>query len=68
MHRWIFTRRPKIGLLVAALWCVVLSVSGYAKPAAEAEQLIVFEQPDISPVATSSGNTTCRKFKNWRNP
>ena len=53
MHCWMFTRRSKTGLLVAAIWCVVLSVPSYAKPAAEAEQLIVFEQPDISPVAKS---------------
>ena len=47
------TCRTKPGLLIAALFCVVLLSPQYAGTASEAEQLIVFVQPDLSPVAKS---------------
>ena len=48
-----FTCRTRSGLLMAAIFCVVLLSPPYARPAPEAEQLIVFVQPDVSPVAKS---------------
>jgi polyisoprenoid-binding protein YceI len=38
---------------MAAIFCVVLLSPQYARPAPEAEQLIVFIQPDVSPLAKS---------------
>jgi hypothetical protein len=38
---------------MAAIFCVVLLSPPYARPAPETEQLIVFVQPDVSPVAKS---------------
>ena len=48
-----FTCRTRSGLLMAAIFCVVLLSPPYARPTPEAEQLIVFVQPDVSPVAKS---------------
>ena len=48
-----FTCRTKPGLLIAAIFCVVLWSPQYAGTASQAEQLIVFVQPDVSPVAKS---------------
>ena len=48
-----FTCRTGTGLLMAAIFCVVLLSPQYARPAPEAEQLIVLIQPDVSPVAKS---------------
>jgi polyisoprenoid-binding protein YceI len=53
MHGCTFTCRTRIGLLMVVIFCVVLFSPPYARPAPEAEQLIVFIQPDVSPVATS---------------
>ena len=41
----------KIGLLMAAILCLLLFIPKNARSAPEAEQLIVFIQPDISPVS-----------------
>ena len=46
-----FTCRARTGLLMAAILCVVLLPPQYAGTASEAEQLIVFIQPDVTPVA-----------------
>jgi len=48
-----FTCRNKPGLLIAAICCIVLLSPQYARPAPQAEQFIVFIQPDVSPVAKS---------------
>ena len=53
MHVRRFTRRTIAELLIAALFCVVLFSPQIARPAPETEQLIVFLQPDVSPVAKS---------------
>ena len=53
MHVRRFTRRTIAELLIAALFCVVLFSPQIARPASETEQLIVFLQPDVSPVAKS---------------
>jgi polyisoprenoid-binding protein YceI len=43
----------RIGLLMAAIFCLFLFLPKNARSAPEAEQLIVFVQPDVSPLATS---------------
>jgi polyisoprenoid-binding protein YceI len=48
-----YTCRTKPGLLIAAIFCVVLWSPQYAGTASQAEQLIVFVQPDVSPAAKS---------------
>ena len=48
-----FICRTRAGLSMAAIFCVVLLSPQYAGTASEAEQLIVFIQPDVSPVAKS---------------
>jgi polyisoprenoid-binding protein YceI len=48
-----FRCRTRSGLLMAAILCVVLLSPSYARSTPEAEQLIVFVQPDVSPVAKS---------------
>ena len=53
MHGCRYTCRTRTGLLMAAIFCVVLFLPQNARSAPEAEQLIVFVQPDISPLATS---------------
>ena len=46
-----FTCPTKPGLLIAAIFCVVLLLPQYAGTASEAEQFIVFVQPNVSPAA-----------------
>ena len=53
MHVPMFTRRTITKLLIAAFYGVVLFSPQIARPATVTEQLIVFLQPDISPVAKS---------------
>jgi hypothetical protein len=53
MHGCTFKYPTRTELLIAATFCVVLLSPPYARPAPEAEQLIVFVQPDVSPVAKS---------------
>ena len=53
MHVSKFTCRPKPGLFWLAVFCIVLWSPQYAGAASETEQLIVFVQPDVSPVAKS---------------
>jgi polyisoprenoid-binding protein YceI len=53
MHGCTYTCRTRTGLLMAAIFSVALLSPQYARPAPEAEQLIVFIQPDVSPVAKS---------------
>ena len=53
MHARRFTRRTLTGLLIAAISCAVLFHPHKARPVPESEQLIVFVQPDASPVAKS---------------
>ena len=51
MHGCTFKWRMRAGLSIAAIFCVALWSPQYARTASEAEQLIVFIQPDDSPVA-----------------
>ena len=53
MHGHTFTYRTRAGLLMAVIFCLFLFLPKNARSAPEAEQLIVFVQPDISPLATS---------------
>ena len=53
MHGCTITCPTKPGLLMAAIFCAVIFLPQNIWPAPEAEQLIVFVQADISPVAKS---------------
>ncbi len=53
MHGYTIKCGMRTGLLMAAIFCLFLCLPKNARSALEVQQLIIFVQPDVSPLATS---------------